>query len=144
MLTIEFEPPVFDRCACCDGQNTRLTRFVQRNGDAYAIYYAAFSDQHPTRHVHLLISIGDWAEDALTSARTAFYLRIRATKDQFEVTVCDAAESPWDRLGFYGRTLDREEALAHPMVRDVFHITDHIVAEDAPVIEYLSHAPPSA
>jgi hypothetical protein len=36
-----------------------------------------------------------------------------------------------------GRVLSREEALAHPRIKEVFHITDHIFAEDAPVKKYL-------
>jgi hypothetical protein len=39
-----------------------------------------------------------------------------------------------------GMTLNREEALAHPRIKDVFHISDHIVTEDFLVIEYLARA----
>jgi hypothetical protein len=33
--------------------------------------------------------------------------------------------------------LDRETALAHPLIDDVFHITDHAVLEDQPLKAYL-------
>jgi hypothetical protein len=144
MLTIEFEPAESDVCSCCGQPSTRLTRFVYRDGDAYAIYYILFSEHHPRAYVHVLVGIGDWAEDAPSSSRVSFYLRIGSAPDQFEVTVCDASESPWGDIPFVGRTLDRSEALAHPDIQEVFHITDHIVAEDSPVVEYLSHAPQSA
>jgi hypothetical protein len=63
VLTIEFEPPtVGEPCECCGGQTTRLTRYVHWDGDAYAVYCAMFSDNHPNRFVSVLISIGDWAD----------------------------------------------------------------------------------
>jgi hypothetical protein len=144
MLTIEFEPPAIDAkpCECCGGLTTRLTRFVLNDGNAYAVYYAIFSDNHPhpKGYVSVLISIGQWADDAPPSGRCAFYLQIRATADNFLVAVCDAAESPWGTVRMFGRTLDRDEALAHPRIQEIFHISDHIVTEDTPVIEYLSRA----
>jgi hypothetical protein len=33
--------------------------------------------------------------------------------------------------------LDREAALAHPLIDEVFHITDHAVLEDLPLKAYL-------
>lgn len=105
MLTIEFEPPTIDStpCECCGGRNTRLTRFVHRNGDAYAVYYALFSDNHPDGYVSVLISIGEWGDDARPSGRCAFYLRIWTSRDNFQVTVRDAAESPWGDVQIVGR-----------------------------------------
>ena len=32
--------------------------------------------------------------------------------------------------------LDREEALSHPWIEDVFHITDHITEDDTEVINF--------
>jgi hypothetical protein len=144
MLTVEYEPAVSDTCSCCDTPSTRLTRFVSRDGDAYAVYYAAFSEQHPRPYVEALVGIGDWAEDAPASARCSFYLRIRSTPDQFEVTVCDGTDSPWGDVTVLGHTLRRDEALAHPRIQEIFAITDHIVMEDTPIVDYLSHAPQSA
>ena len=39
-----------------------------------------------------------------------------------------------------GRMLDREEALAHERLADVFHVTDHMVAEDRPIRDHLNGA----
>jgi hypothetical protein len=139
MLTIEFEPPVQgEPCECCGGRTTSLTRFVYWDGDAHAVYYASLSDTHPLGYVSVLISIGEWGEDAPPSARDSFYVRIRLNAENFEVNVRSGHESPWDAADIMGRTLERDEALAHPRLKEVFHITDHIVTEDTPVIEYLS------
>jgi hypothetical protein len=45
--------------------------------------------------------------------------------------VIDASESPWKNAKVIGRILDRVEALAHPLIDEVFHITDHMVEDDA-------------
>jgi hypothetical protein len=144
MLTIEFEPAEVAVCPRCGQRSTRLTRFVSRDDDAYAIYYAAFCEHHSRSFVDVLVGIGDWAEDASPASRVSFYLRIRSRPEQFEVTVCDASESPWGDIPFVGRTLTRDEALAHPEIQEIFHITDHIVTEDTPVVEYLGHATQNA
>jgi hypothetical protein len=138
MLEIEFEPPSISRCSCCGGRITRLTRFVSQDGDAYAVYYAKFSEHHAERYVDLLVSTGEWADDAPPSGRFSFYLRIYATATNYQTTVYDAAQSPWGKVDIFGRTLDREEALKHPRIEEVFHICDHIVREDTPVIDFLS------
>ena len=50
----------------------------------------------------------------------------------------DKEESPWKDPEYLGQILDRKEALIHPWLKDVFHITDHIVAEDKIIIDYFS------
>lgn len=139
MLTIESEPPaVGEPCECCGGRTTSLTRFVEWNGDAYAVYYAQFSDNHPDGHVSALISIWDWGEDSSPAERRSFYVRIRLHEENLQISAFDARCSPWEQVDIMGRTLDREEALAHPRIKDVFHIPDHIEAENQPIIDYFN------
>jgi hypothetical protein len=40
-----------------------------------------------------------------------------------------------------GRLLNRDEALAHPWCKEVFHITDHITQEDPEAIAFLAEQP---
>jgi hypothetical protein len=138
MLTIECEPPVrSEPCECCGGHTTALTRFVHSDGDAFAIYYVRFSDNHEDRVVVATVSIGEWGEGSTPEQRCAFVLRLWPSGENHNVTVLDAADSPWRHVTLIGRTLDRAEALAHPLLEDVFHITDHMVSEDAPLRDYL-------
>ncbi|HEV7669669.1 MAG TPA: hypothetical protein VGS22_14190 [Thermoanaerobaculia bacterium] len=96
MLTIDFEPSdESEACECCDGRTTSLTRFVHLDGEAYAIYYARFSDNHPDRAVLATVSIGEWGEGSTPDQRVAFALRIWPGKENHNVAVLDAAESPW-------------------------------------------------
>ena len=127
MLIIEFsDPDISQPCECCGGRTVALTRFVTEDGDAYAIYYIRYSMDHLERPASATVSIGNWGEDASPDQRNAFALKLRGNG----VCVTDSEDSPWKDVALIGRTLDREEALAHPRIKDVFHITDHIYLED--------------
>ena len=131
MLTIECEAPNNRTCECCGGVTTSLTRFVFDDGDAYAAYYARFASRHPDRTVQALVSIGEWGEGSEPWDRVAFPLEIRVAGNEFLVGLVDRENSPWKDVQIMGRVLDREEALAHERVQEVFHITDHMVVDDA-------------
>ncbi|WP_227818339.1 hypothetical protein [Nitrogeniibacter aestuarii] len=138
MLSFEFEPPTESTCTCCGGHSTALTRFVYRDGDAYAIYYARFSANHPEHTVIATVSVGDWGEGATPGNRVAFAFEIRSSESEYQVSLIDAEFSPWRDAKVIGRTLDRSEALVHPMVKEVFHIADHMVTDDPVIQGYLN------
>lgn len=137
MLEIEFDEPQREQCQCCGNTTTRLTRFVYQYGDAFAVYFALFTEGHEDQVVHLLIGLGEWGEDAPPEKRTAFAVKIWQD-DNWNVTVTDRIQSPWRRTEFLGNILDREEALNHPWIQDVFHISDYVVMQDKLVIDYFS------
>lgn len=140
MLRIEFEEPHTQTCECCGGTTSKLTRFVYSEGIAHAVYYASFTDKHLDRVVYLAVSLGDWEEGSAPNQRRAFALKMRATDNQYEVTVTDASESPWRGVAILGPMLDRQEALEHPWIDDIFHITDHIALADQWVKKYLAES----
>ena len=138
MLTFEFEVPNRSRCDCCGGMTVSLTRFVFEDGDAHAVYYARFGEQHEPRVVEAVVSIGEWGEGTGPWDRVAFPLRLRAVETEYQVTVVNTAESPWQGVALLGRMLDRDEALAHEWLAAVFHVTDHMVVDDQAIREYLN------
>jgi hypothetical protein len=138
VLAIEFGKAQTHPCDCCGGTTTTLTRFVYKDGDAHAVYFAAFSDNHPDRTVKIAVGLGEWGQGSESSQRVAFALDLRVFGDQFEVMVTDAAQSHWSDAPFLGKMLDRQAALSHPWVREAFHIVDHLVVEDSPVRDYLA------
>jgi hypothetical protein len=140
MLTFDFEEPTSASCECCGGITTALTRFVYEDGNAYAIYYARFGVRHEPRVVEAVVSIGEWGEGSGPWDRIAFPLRVRATDREYQVTVVDADESPWQGVGLLGRMLDRAEALQHERLQEVFHLSDHMVRDDVPLRDYLNGA----
>ncbi len=139
MLSIEFEPPrTAEPCACCGGQTTALTRFVYEDGNAHAVYLASYSDNHAERVVSVALGLGEWGDGASPDQRVAFAFNLRSDANQFQIMVIDPDHSPWSHATYLGSMLSREEALAHPLIKELFHITDHIVAEDAAIKTYLS------
>jgi hypothetical protein len=137
MIEIELTQPNKSTCECCGGTSTSLTRFVYKDGDAFAIYYASFSDNHPESAVAGVISIGGWGGwegEGIPPNRVAFPFRLWEGEENFNVGLTNADESPWKGIETLGKMLDREEALAHHWIEDVFHITDHITEDDTEVI----------
>ena len=136
MIEIEFETPTVDKCDCCGQEEVRLTRFVYQNGDAFAVYYAKFTKTHQDKVVYGLIGLGKWGEDGAQSDRIAFPFKIWTKQDNYQVGLVDKEESPWKDVEYLGKILDREDALNHPWIKDVFHITDHMVRDDKVIAEY--------
>jgi hypothetical protein len=128
MIKIEFEEPTEEVCECCGNTTFRLTRFVYQDNDAFAVYYAKFTKAHEKKRLSGLISLGEWGDDDVDpETRFAFPFQIWTDNDNYQVVLINAEESPWNHVTFMGRILDREEALNHDLIKDVFHITDHMV-----------------
>ena len=138
MIKIEFEEPKQEKCECCGNTATRLTRFVYQDGDAFAVCYVLFTDGHEDKVAYSLIGLGEWGEGGEPEMRTAVAVNIWDNDENWAITVTDKEESPWNHVEFLGNIVNREEALRHPWIKDVYHIVDHIVVEDQPVIEFFS------
>lgn len=136
MIRIEFETPTSSECSCCGKTTVRLTRFVYRNDDAYAVYYAQYTPDHEQKRLNGLIGLGEWGEGGEPERRVAFAFQIWADENNFKVGLIDAKDSPWSEVTFLGRILNRDEALKHEWINDAFHITDHMVADDAEITKY--------
>jgi hypothetical protein len=136
VIEIEFEEPTKSTCDCSGGITTNLTRFVYKDSDAFAIYYLTFSDNHPDAAIVGIISIGGWSTDDIPPERVAFPFKLWQNEENYNVGITDADESPWKGVEILGRVLDREKSLLHPWIVDVFHITDHITADDKEVINF--------
>ncbi|PHR87166.1 MAG: hypothetical protein COA78_37360 [Blastopirellula sp.] len=138
MIEIEFEEPEHESCECCGNTATRLTRFVYQDGDAYAVYYVLFTAGHEEKVAYALLGLGEWGEGGEPENRTAFAVKIWDNNNNWAITVTDKEESPWSDVEFLGTILDREKAIQHPWIKDVYHLIDHLVAEDEPVIEFFN------
>src|SRR5690348_15470162 len=109
MLGIEFERPEHSVCECCGKTTTRLTRFFYKDDDAYAVYYAIFTPQHPEKVLRGLISVGEWGDDNLgPEGRLAFPFEIRVTEERFQVgwRMDETAVSVRGRWNYLYRAVD--------------------------------------
>lgn len=138
MFEIEFVEPSHATCECCGAPSTRLTRFVTRNGDAFAIYRAVLT--HGPRHprAEMIVGLGDWDEAALPEDRVAFIFQLWSDDREYKVGIVGPDQTVWPQ-GSLGRLLTREEALRHPWLQDVFDLSDHIVVHDRILADYLDH-----
>jgi hypothetical protein len=139
MDRIEFEEPTHSVCDCCGKTTTRLTRFVTRDGSAYAVYYAAYTADHEDGQASVMVGIGDWSRDDVEpeEVRCAFTFRLWLAEDSFQVSIIDPDDSVWNST-FLGRRIPRAEALLHPLIQEVFALSDHMVLCDEPLIAFLN------
>src|ERR1051325_1803353 len=108
MIEIELIEPGVSTCECCNETTTNLTRFVHKDGAAFAVYYAAFSESHAKDGVIGVIGLGDWSEDEkIPPSRVAFAFNLRRDEDVYKVTITDAGKSSWHDVEILGRKLTR-------------------------------------
>lgn len=137
MIEIEFEEPHILECECCGKPIKKLTRFVYQDGDAFAVYYGQFTPSHNEKCAKFLIGIGEWDSEDEITMKYAFSLHLWQDDDNWNTRITDADECPWESDGI-GKILQREEALDNKYIKDVYHISDHIVAEDNEIIDYFN------
>ena len=130
MIEIEFEEPKFEVCECCGNETVKLTRFVYKDNDAFAVYFISYTKGHEEKVALGIVSIGDWGTDKEVKNRVAFPFQIWSQDQEYQVGLVDKEDSPWKDAALLGNILDRKDALEHEWIKEVFHITDHIVWED--------------
>lgn len=137
-LEVEYEEPLRIECECCGAEETRLTRFVKRDGDAFGVYLVRYTQDHEVRQAYAMVSLGTWWVDGVPPDRVAFALRITTSADGYQLQVIDANGLAWQNSEILGTKLNRDEALAHPWRCDVYALFDHMVECDAPLHAYLN------
>ncbi|MGC4055841.1 MAG: hypothetical protein QM757_44070 [Paludibaculum sp.] len=119
----------------------RLTRFVTRDGNARAIVYIAFTENHGERLVKFAVSIGDWQDEDLEAnaaeLRRCFNVWYKDLPDHYGFMMRDPADGDWQERYLLGRQLTREEALRDDLVAEVWEILDRVVVEDPVLHPYL-------
>jgi hypothetical protein len=139
MLTLELgvthQPTV---CSCCGKKSVNLTGFVYSDGNASAVYFAGLAEDHPDRSIQLAVGIGEWGDGTTAADRVGFTMVLRNAASSYEVMLVDPEQSSWNHVTMAGTLLAREPALKHPRVKEVFHITDHLVIEDPRIRAYLN------
>ena len=136
-LAIEYDEPLNVECECCGAQETRLTRFVKRDGAAYAVYLVRYTEGHGVRQAYAMISLGTWWVDGVPPDRVAFAFCISDTNDEYQLQVIDANQLAWHKSEILGRKLNRDEALGHSWLPEVYQLFDYMVHHDAPLHAFL-------
>ena len=125
-------------CACCGRASSSGHGFVYKNGDAYAIYWAAWSTLHSGKKVSFALGIGEWDDDATADDRAWFGLDVFATTDRYLLRVVDPKDSPLHDIESLGRMMSRSAGIKHPLRGEVFAIMERVLEHHPAVRRYLS------
>ncbi len=122
-------------CPDCQQHYARVTGYVSRGPVSLAAYYAVCHG-HPDHEVSLDLMLGTWGTDDMSDHET-FSCRIRPdgamVVDPFVTLSLDPKAE--DLPAIFGRTVSREEALRHPLLRQVWQVVDALVVGVAPIAE---------
>src|SRR5690606_31225152 len=104
-------------CECCGTRTTTVHGFVYAAGEAFAIYYAGWSVQHPERGVTMAIATGEWSEGSGPADRVSIGVQARSLETEIHFSVLEPSQSPWGETELFGEMLPRDKALQHPSLR---------------------------
>lgn len=125
-------------CRCCGARSRTSHGFVYKDDDAYAVYYAGWSEGHLARGVTLAISVGEWSEGSTPADRVTIGMLATSRSSSIDFVIVNPTESPWGSTPLLGDMLGREQALAHPVLKDGLHVAEHVVRDDMRVRRFLS------
>lgn len=116
---------------------TRVTGFLLRDGDAYAIYFA--SCYHHDGHEVWIDAVfaATWDEDV--ADRYTFGCRVGAIDGgEVAATMVDAA-AVRDDSAMFGHRLSRDEGLAHAQRDEFWELVDHVLVNDPDVAAHMGY-----
>lgn len=125
------------RCPDCGSEHESVTGFVSRDGSAYAVYYA---DWYPhANEAYVDVVLGPWQEPEYPDQVT-FGCRLGPVEGQDgpAASLVTGGASKSDHP-LFGTKLDREAALAHPMLREFWEVIDWLVVNDPTLHENVYH-----
>lgn len=124
-------------CNCCGKESNTGHGFVYKNGDAYAVYYAGWSNSHLKKVVSIAIAIGEWADSATNEMRTCFGIEAIDNDNEISLSVISPENSPWPDTGLLGKMLTRDEALSSELLSEVFLIIEVALKKHPAIVDYL-------
>jgi len=144
-ITLEFsDSDAIATCSCCGRKSPSVVGWVYRDGDAYAAYYAGWTEGHVDGNVSLIIGIGPW-DDAHTPAdRRSFGLECWEADGEIRFGIAEPSESRYGDARVLGTMLSRDAALGDPDLPEVFHVAEHIAQDDPRVAAALASTRPAA
>jgi hypothetical protein len=130
VLTLELGRATESLCPCCGKLSHAVRGFVSKDGVAYAVYLAGYTEQHLPEEGTILVSIGDWSEGSKPADRKSVCMKVRRPAEGFQVMVLGPEGAPWTDIDVFGPILSRAAALGSADIQDYFHVVDHVLAED--------------
>ena len=126
---------VRQRCSHCGREFTVSRGSAYEDGEGVALYLAGLHACDGPPVAHLAVAIRPGYRD--NPRPEAILLQLWTTADSLSMRVTDAAESPWSGERYLGRLLDRDAALASPLLETVFVIAGRVARDNTAVAGYL-------
>ena len=119
------------QCTCCGAAIERSSSLVQRDGSAYAVYFASCYEHG--NETFLDVVFGTWGPTGAADHVT-FGCRIGAVGGASEpsCSLVTGGELALDDAVF-GAKLTRDDALRHPWLGDFWTVVDFVLAKDPTV-----------
>lgn len=125
-------------CAACGRSFQHVTGFINDEGGAYAVYFAA-CHAHPEDEAQIDVVLGTWGADPPVDDHLTFSCRLRPEGAMaVDATIATSADAP-----SLGRRLTRDEALRHPKAEAFWDVIDFL-AESDPAIRAAVHGGPES
>lgn len=118
------------KCQCCDQDSIFITNYIFEGGAPRGAYVAYFTNGHQEKGVHMALTVGDWSEDASNQDRHTFLMDLWQDKTHDNVRFMDWHGDVWQAMDFPGIKHDRDAALSHKQLDQLYLIKDHIIAKD--------------
>ena len=142
MLSLELGDEVSNLlCPCCGRPYKSVCGFINKDSDAYCMYFATLQTGHEDICVGLTPSIGKWWDDNALDQRHWIFLTIRPTPTDFGMRIDEPQGSSHANFKPLGIALTRAQALETPLKNDFFEVADFIVENDPAVNSYLRGRP---
>ena len=136
-LAIEPDRKVSEfECPDCGGSVQRVTGFVLRDQDAYAVYYASCYHHDGHEAWFDVIFSSTWAEGV--DDRETFGCRVGPIEGQTTPGASlTTGGSAFRDAEIFGRKLTREDAISHPRLPEFWEVVDHILVTDPLVRDHV-------
>jgi hypothetical protein len=112
--------------------------WVYQDGDAYAAYYAGWTEGHVGSNLAIIIGIGPWDDLHTAADRRSFGLDCWEEAEEVRFSVIEPEQSRYGTSRVLGAMMPRQAALADSELPEIFHVAEHIVREDPRVVTALA------
>lgn len=132
-----------DTCHECGAKYTLVKSFVLDEVGPHAISFSALHLHDGVSEAWIDVIFGRFEGDAASDDRFTFGCRVGPVDNSLEpaATAVNAAVPYADRANF-GHKLSREEALAHPRIRDFWEVVDFLLVNEPAVNHHVyAHRP---
>lgn len=144
------------QCPCCESVNHWAHGFIYSDERAHAVYLASWNTPPPlpfteatperpknVRNLQIVLSLGEWGEDADAATRFSVALEVLTASDHEEFMILEPEQSSHeDKQDILGQMLGRDEALQHAQAEHFIHLAECVTREDTRVRTALAHLEP--